>query len=73
MNPKPSQILIPDLFSYCTFSIHINPHAERAVAESKDWFLAEMNLSDSRKAAFCGLKAGGQPICVHTYNRLIHK
>jgi hypothetical protein len=73
MNPKPSQILLPDLISYCTFSIHINPHVERAAAKSKDWFLAEGNLNDARKAAFCGLKGGGQPICMQTDIRLVYK
>lgn len=59
---KPTYIVIPDLVSHCTFAMHLNPHVERAAAESKDWLFEHGNLSEKRKDAFRGLKAGGRLI-----------
>jgi hypothetical protein len=59
-SPPSNKILIPDLVSHCTFEIHLNSHVDRAVQESKDWLFAGGNLSEKRKDAFRGLKAGGE-------------
>ncbi|KII87637.1 hypothetical protein PLICRDRAFT_112279 [Plicaturopsis crispa FD-325 SS-3] len=54
----PTKIIIPDLVSHCTFKIKVNPHNEEASVTSKEWLFRGDNLSEKKRKAFHGLKAG---------------
>lgn len=56
--PSPSKILIPDLVSHCTFPLRNNRHRKRATVECKQWLFKGGNLSQKKRDAFHGLKAG---------------
>jgi hypothetical protein len=58
--PSPDTIIIPDLVSYCDFSIHRNPKVETAVEESKAWLFEHDQLGEKRKNPSRGLKVGGK-------------
>ena len=54
----PSKILIPDLVSHCTFPLRNNRHRKQATVECKRWLFRGGNLSQKKRDAFHGLKAG---------------
>lgn len=54
----PSKILIPDLVSHCDFPLRTNRHRKQATVECKQWLFRGGNLSDRKRNAFHGLKAG---------------
>lgn len=55
---KPSKIVIPDLVSHCTFPVRCNRHNKQASVESKRWLFKGGNLTDRKRDAYHGLKAG---------------
>lgn len=54
----PTKIVIPDLVSHCTIPVRCNRHWKQASVESKRWLFRGGNLSDRKRDAFHGLKAG---------------
>lgn len=54
----PSKIVIPDLVSHCTFPLRNNRHRKQATVECKRWLFRGGNLSQKKRDAFHGLKAG---------------
>ena len=54
----PSKILIPDLVSHCDFPLRTNRHRKQATVECKQWLFRGGNLSERKRNAFHGLKAG---------------
>ncbi|KAI0701357.1 terpenoid synthase [Cytidiella melzeri] len=54
----PSKILIPDLVSHCDFPLRNNRHRKQATVECKQWLFRGGNLSEKKRNAFHGLKAG---------------
>ncbi|KAH9926842.1 isoprenoid synthase domain-containing protein [Amylocystis lapponica] len=56
--PPLTKILIPDLVSHCTLPIKCSRHWKQASAESKKWLFKGDNLSQKKRDAFHGLKAG---------------
>ena len=55
---SPSKILIPDLVSHCSFQLRNNRHRKQATVECKRWLFRGGNLSQKKRDAFHGLKAG---------------
>jgi hypothetical protein len=59
LSTKPlTKIVLPDLVSYCTFDMKINPHCKQAMADSSEWLLQGDSLNQQKRQAFHGLKAG---------------
>ncbi|KAH8103083.1 isoprenoid synthase domain-containing protein, partial [Cristinia sonorae] len=56
--PSPTKIVIPDLVSHCDFPLRNNRHRKQASSECKQWLFRGGNLSQRKKDAFHGLKAG---------------
>ena len=57
--PSPStKIIIPDLVSHCDFPLRNNRHRKQATVECKQWLFRGGNLSERKRTAFHGLKAG---------------
>ncbi|EKM57990.1 uncharacterized protein PHACADRAFT_251936 [Phanerochaete carnosa HHB-10118-sp] len=52
------KIAIPDLVSHCTFPLRNNRHRKQATTECKRWLFKGGNLSQKKRDAFHGLKAG---------------
>lgn len=57
-SPAPSKIIIPDLVSHCTIPVRLNPNWKLASVESKQWLFRGGDLSERKRDAFHGLKAG---------------
>jgi len=55
---SPSKIVIPDLVSHCTIPVRCNRHWKQASVESKRWLFLGDKLSEKKRNAFHGLKAG---------------
>ena len=55
---QPSKVVIPDLVSHCTFTLRCSSHEEQASKECKEWLFEGSNLSERKRNAFHGLKAG---------------
>ncbi|PCH35247.1 terpenoid synthase [Wolfiporia cocos MD-104 SS10] len=53
-----TKIVIPDLVSHCTIPVRCNRHWKQASVESKRWLFNGGNLSQRKRDAFHGLKAG---------------
>ena len=56
--PPPSKIVIPDLVSHCDFPLRNSRHRKQATVECKQWLFRGGNLSERKRNAFHGLKAG---------------
>ncbi|EIW78546.1 terpenoid synthase [Coniophora puteana RWD-64-598 SS2] len=54
----PTKIIIPDLVSHCTFDLRISRNHKLAQKECKQWLFSGDQLSDAKRRAFHGLKAG---------------
>ena len=54
----PSKIIIPDLVSHCDYPLRCNRHRKQATKECKQWLFRGGNLSERKRNAFHGLKAG---------------
>ncbi|KAH9922479.1 isoprenoid synthase domain-containing protein [Fomitopsis serialis] len=54
----PTKIVIPDLVSHCTIPVRCNRHNKQASVESKQWLFRGGDLSQKKRDAFHGLKAG---------------
>lgn len=54
----PAKISIPDLVSHCDFPLRNNRHRKQATVECKQWLFRGGNLSQRKRDAFHGLKAG---------------
>ncbi|THH00478.1 hypothetical protein EW026_g2048 [Hermanssonia centrifuga] len=54
----PTKIQIPDLVSHCDFPLKNNRHRKQATVECKQWLFRGGNLSQKKRDAFHGLKAG---------------
>lgn len=55
---QPTKIIIPDLVSHCDFALRCNRHRKQASNECKRWLFRGGNLSEKKRNAFHGLKAG---------------
>ena len=53
-----TKFLIPDLVSHCHFPLRVSPHRNRAIEECETWFFRGANLSDEKRRAYHGHKAG---------------
>ena len=56
--PAGTKVLIPDLVSHCQFPLRINSHRNQAIEECEDWLFRGGNLSEAKRRAYHGLKAG---------------
>ncbi|KAI0072940.1 terpenoid synthase [Panus rudis PR-1116 ss-1] len=56
--PSASKIVIPDLVSHCDFPLRENRHEKLASRECKQWLFRGGKMSDRKRLAFHGLKAG---------------
>ncbi|CCM03258.1 uncharacterized protein FIBRA_05385 [Fibroporia radiculosa] len=54
----PTKFVMPDLVSHCTIPVRCNRHWKQASVESKRWLFRGGNLSQRKRDAFHGLKAG---------------
>ncbi|EPT00598.1 hypothetical protein FOMPIDRAFT_1023716 [Fomitopsis schrenkii] len=57
-SPAPSKIIIPDLVSHCTIPVRCNRNWRLASVESKQWLFRGGDLTQKKRDAFHGLKAG---------------
>jgi hypothetical protein len=55
---SPSYFILPDLVPHCKYPLRVNPHGREQCHVSEQWLLERANHSDTRRAAFLGLKAG---------------
>ncbi|CAL1699466.1 unnamed protein product [Somion occarium] len=58
MPSQPMKIVIPDLVSHCDFPLRCNPCEAQASLECKEWLFRGGKMSEKKKSAFHGLKAG---------------
>lgn len=54
-NPK---IVFPDLITACPFPLRMNPQCKQAASTSEAWLMRGGNMSEKKRKAYHGLKAG---------------
>ncbi|KIL65704.1 hypothetical protein M378DRAFT_457656 [Amanita muscaria Koide BX008] len=52
----PSSFVLPDLVSYCTYPLRINPHLHEQAHLSEQWLLSGARHKPKKRVAFMGLK-----------------
>ncbi len=57
MNP-PSYFFLPDLVSYCTYPLRINPNGKEQARASQEWLIDGGDLSPRKKKGIMQLKGG---------------
>ncbi|KAH8829192.1 isoprenoid synthase domain-containing protein [Flagelloscypha sp. PMI_526] len=55
---RPTEFILPDLVSHCTFPIHVSRHRKQVTAETSKWFFRNGNLLGKKKQNYTGLQAG---------------